>query len=183
MTPSVAKVDAALPALRALLEEAKVPYLLVGGLAVVHHGYVRSTEDIDLLIDGSKLEKLDPLLAKHGFEPGRNARLRHVSTGVSVDLLVSGQGMPRPGSPPYPAPQQLTASDEDCTVVSLAGLLELKLNAQRHQDRADVVALLKLLDDPSYDQAEAELPPTLRPQLLALRRDALEELSWEDADS
>lgn len=38
---------------------------------------------------------------------------------------------------------------------------------------------VKLVDDASYDAIEAELAASLRQPLLALRRDALEELSWE----
>ena len=28
-------------------------YLVVGGFAVIHHGFLRATEDIDLLVEGS----------------------------------------------------------------------------------------------------------------------------------
>lgn len=35
------------------LNEQKVQYLLIGGFAVILHGYVRSTKDIDFLIDPS----------------------------------------------------------------------------------------------------------------------------------
>lgn len=34
-----------------LLADAKVDFLLVGGLAVTLQGYVRFTEDVDILID------------------------------------------------------------------------------------------------------------------------------------
>lgn len=37
-----------------LLNEAKVRYILIGGFAVILHGFVRGTQDIDLLIDSSK---------------------------------------------------------------------------------------------------------------------------------
>jgi hypothetical protein len=30
-----------------------VKYIVVGGMAVIHHGFVRATEDIDLLVDSS----------------------------------------------------------------------------------------------------------------------------------
>jgi hypothetical protein len=33
------------------LAEARVRYLVVGGLAVVAHGYVRFTADVDLVLD------------------------------------------------------------------------------------------------------------------------------------
>lgn len=36
------------------LNEAKVRYVLIGGFAVILHGFVRGTQDIDLLIDPSE---------------------------------------------------------------------------------------------------------------------------------
>ena len=35
------------------LNEAGARYILVGGMAVIQHGFVRATEDIDLLVDSS----------------------------------------------------------------------------------------------------------------------------------
>lgn len=37
-----------------LLNEAGVRYILIGGFAVILHGFVRGTQDIDLLIDSSE---------------------------------------------------------------------------------------------------------------------------------
>jgi hypothetical protein len=61
----------------------------------------------------------------------------------------------------------------------LPGLVGLKLWADRHQDRADLVALLKRLDERQYVDVEASIDPELRTRLWELRRDALEEASWE----
>lgn len=36
------------------LNDAGVRYILIGGFAVILHGYVRGTQDVDLLIDSSK---------------------------------------------------------------------------------------------------------------------------------
>lgn len=179
MSDDVERVDAALPPLRRLLESAGVAFRLVGGVAVVHHGYVRTTRDVDVLVAAEGAARLDPLLAEHGFERLSAGRLRHRPTGVDVDLLVAGEPMPRPGSPPYPSPESLSASPADPAIVGLPGLLLLKLYSARHQDLADVVALLKRLDDGDYLRVEASLPAALRPQLADLRRDALEERSWE----
>jgi hypothetical protein len=63
--------------------------------------------------------------------------------------------------------------------VDLGGLLELKLLARRHRDLADVVELLKRLDEARYDAIEAAVERSLRPELARLRRDALEELATE----
>jgi len=41
-----------LVALCRALNERGARYLIVGGFAVIHHGYLRATEDVDLLLDG-----------------------------------------------------------------------------------------------------------------------------------
>lgn len=182
MDPETKAVDEVLPALRALLDEAGIAYRIVGGVAVVHHGYARTTEDIDVLVTPDGASGLEPRLADHGFERVREARLRHVATGVVVDLLLAGRTVPRPGAVPYPSPDALAPSPEDPGVVGLAGLVELKLRADRHQDRADVVALLKRRDDGQYLILEAAVDRALRPALARLRDDALEELAGESFD-
>ena len=170
-------VDEGLVALRRLLAAAGVEGALVGGAAVIHHGYVRATEDLHLLVERADLDRLEPLLAAHGFERAKENRLRHVPSGVDVDLLFGGERRPRPGSPPYPRPSEVARSDRESDVVALPALVELKLVARRHQDLADVVELLKRLDEEAYFALEASVPPELRADLLRLRRDALEELS------
>ena len=51
-----------------LLAEGKVDFVLVGGVAVTLHGYVRLTEDLDILIDGSadNVSRLLATLANYG---------------------------------------------------------------------------------------------------------------------
>jgi len=53
------------------LNEASVRYVVVGGLAVVAHGYVRATMDIDLVIDLNRENLVNALgaLEKIGFCP------------------------------------------------------------------------------------------------------------------
>jgi hypothetical protein len=135
--------------------------------------------DLDVLLERSGGERLDAFLAEHGFERLSPARLRHLATGVPVDLLLAGEPMPRPGSPPYPAPEALGTSPTDPAFVDLAGLLLLKLLAGRQQDSADVVALLKQLGEGAYLEVEASLPSELRQQLWTARQAALEEAAWQ----
>lgn len=179
MRPDLPAVDQGLAALRAALAEAGVDYALVGGVAVLHHGYVRTTRDLDLLISRESLVRALPELERHGFQRVAERRLNLASSGVDVDLLFAGELRPRPGAPPYPDPSRLERSPRESDVVALPGLVELKLVAGRHQDTADVVALLKPLDDGDYLALEAAVPASLRSTLLALRRDALEELALE----
>ena len=180
MRPELPLVDQGLAALRRLLAEAGVPHVLVGGVAVLHHGYVRATRDLDLLLARADAARLEPLLDRHGFERPATNRLRHRASGVDVDLLFAGEPRPRPGAPPYPSPLDLGRSAREPDVVDLPGLLELKLTAARHQDLADVVALVKPLDEAGYLEVESRLRPELRAQLLRLRRDALDELALDD---
>ena len=102
--------------------------------------------------------------------------MRHAATGVRVDLLVGGAPLPRPGAGVYPSPADLASSPRDPRFVGLAGLVELKLRARRHRDLADIVELLKRLDEARYTELEARAEPSLRAMLAGLRRDAIEEL-------
>ncbi len=180
MEPESSPVDQALPRLRALLRAAGVAFKIVGGVAVVHHGYQRTTVDLDVLIEADDLARLDAeLLAVFGFVRTSAARLTHQATGVRVDLLISGQTLPRPGSQPFPSPASVEASLRDPEVIGLAGLLALKLQAARHRDTSDVVELLKRLDPADYQQLEARMDPGQRSELYRLWQDALEEKSWE----
>jgi hypothetical protein len=139
----------------------------------------RTTEDIDVLVDARALDVLDGLLASHGFERSGESRLRHVTTGVRVDLLFAGAPLPRAGAGVYPAPESLSASVSDADVVGLVGLLDLKLRSRRHRDDADVVELLKRVGEGRYIELEASMAPAMRPRLSELRRNALDELAQE----
>jgi hypothetical protein len=180
MAPDTKAIDEALPSVRALFAAAAVPYRIVGGLAVVHHGYARTTEDIDLLVGRDALARIEPLLASHGFEHAIHPnQLRHAASGVRIDLLIEGHTIARPGAAPFPDPQGTASSESDPTVVALPVLIELKLQAKRHQDIADIVALLKRLDDAHYIEVEAAVAAHHRAELARLRDDALEELEFE----
>jgi hypothetical protein len=177
MNPDLPAVDIALVDLEQMLGTVGVRFKIVGGVAVVHHGYARTTEDIDVLVEAGAVARLEPQLAGFGFERVSPARLRHVATGVAVDVLVAHSPMPRSGSGAYPSPEELAPSDRDAAIVGLPGLIELKLRSARHRDEADVVELLKRIDEARYIELEAAVGAGLRPALALLRRDALEELA------
>ena len=50
-----------------LLEKADIEWAFVGGVAVGIHGFIRATEDIDIVINQQDLSKLDQLLEKCEF--------------------------------------------------------------------------------------------------------------------
>jgi hypothetical protein len=64
-------VKAAFEAVARVLDEAGVRYLVAGGLAVIAHGYLRLTVDIDLVIalDQENILAAFAALAKQGYHP------------------------------------------------------------------------------------------------------------------
>ena len=54
------------------LNSERVKYLLVGGFAVNHYGYIRSTKDLDVWIsvDASNAELVSRVMRKFGGFPG-----------------------------------------------------------------------------------------------------------------
>ena len=172
-------VEVALAELRTLLARAEVSYALVGGVAVIHHGYVRTTRDIDLLLDRGGVSRVVPLLHAAGFDATSERRWRHRSTGVQIDLLFAGEPMPRERDR-YPHPDHVGRSPRESDIVDLPALIALKLQAGRFRDEADVVELLQHLDEGEYLAVEAALAAELRPRLFELRTVAIEERRWDD---
>lgn len=62
---------ASLEALARSLNEGNVRYLIAGGLAVNAHGYIRFTQDVDLVIalDTTNIARAFEMLAKLGYKP------------------------------------------------------------------------------------------------------------------
>jgi hypothetical protein len=174
---SASAVGEALAATRTLLDAATPDYLIVGAIALARHGYLCTTEHIDVLVRPAAVAEVARLAPSHDFTVDSRTRLRHSQSGVRLDLLLAGENNPRGVS--YPVPDARLASDTDAHVISLPGLLDLKLSARRHQDLADVVALLKQVDDQRYIELESRVAPSVRAQLADLRRDALEELAFD----
>jgi hypothetical protein len=51
----------------AVLEKARVPVALIGGLALAPYGVVRATQDVDLLTDSNSADALDRELSELGY--------------------------------------------------------------------------------------------------------------------
>jgi predicted nucleotidyltransferase len=149
------------PGLRELLDRLasrQVRFVLVGGLAVNAWGYVRGTQDVDLVPDPApdNLDRLAALLVELGgrveVEEGRLAAaairtflLAGDRTLVSTDL---GAVDVLQGLPQIPAFSELQADavevDLDGTIVrvcSLQDLLAMKRSSGRARDRDDLEAL------------------------------------------
>jgi hypothetical protein len=92
-----------LVALCRALNEHGARYLIVGGFAIIHHGYLRATEDIDLLVDGDldnqarvkkALEILpDKAILELGDDDLRHYTIVRVSDEILVDLMITACGV------------------------------------------------------------------------------------------
>ncbi|MCH7870452.1 MAG: nucleotidyltransferase family protein [Planctomycetes bacterium] len=141
------------------LPEIGVPYAILGGMALVAHGYRRTTEDVDILITPEGLERVHEKLVGLGYRPAfeKSRNLRDTRTGVRIELVISG-GFPGDGKPKpvaFPDPDTVAVEIDGIRYVNLPTLVELKLasgmsNPGRLRDLADVqelVRALKLGDD------------------------------------
>jgi hypothetical protein len=150
------------------LQEADARYLVVGGLAVVAHGYVRLTKDLDLVLDLSteSLRRTLTVLESLGYRPMNpvplldfaNPELRHDWTenrNMKVFNLVSDQYRdvvidifpkePFAFEPEYARSESKEiAPNVRARVVSVPALIAMKVEANRSQDITDIDKLRKL---------------------------------------
>ncbi len=145
------------------LEKAKIPYALVGGMAVNAHRYPRTTGDVDFLLTPEGFRHFrEKFVGKYYDEvPGRAHRFVDRANGIVVDVLVTGRfpGMGKPGPIAYPDPAQVGQVVGEIRVVDLPTLITLKLAARRHRDFGDVVELIRFneLDESYADRLHASL--------------------------
>lgn len=157
-------------AIIAALNEANVRYLVAGGLAVNAHGYLRYTKDADLVIELQPENVLATMKALEnlGYRPAIPVKAEEFADpdirqswvrdkGMKVFQLFSDQ---HPETPidifveaPFDFVQEYRnamvknlAGTGDVPFVSLATLIEMKSQAGRAQDHADIENL-KLAQD------------------------------------
>jgi hypothetical protein len=142
----------ALKALRDWLEDAKVPYSIIGGVAVSLIAQPRATQDIDALawLDSEHWQALVDAGPSHGYTPrindpvefARRSRVllvRHEPSGISADVSFGA----------LPFEQEAIARAATCIIggmslkVSTAeDLVIMKAVAGRPRDLADIESIL-----------------------------------------
>jgi hypothetical protein len=164
----------------AALEKAGIPYAIAGGNAVaawvarVDRAAVRNTQDVDILVRRSDLDRVTTALEAAGFVR---------ATVMNVVCFIDGPG----GSPrdavhlhfanekvreSYPLPtadvtERIPA--EDYSVVTLDALVRMKLNSFRRKDQ------VHLLDLISLGLVEASWIPQLVPEHAVRLRQLLDD--------
>ena len=132
------------------LNEANVEYLVIGGYAVGHYGYVRYTKDIDIWVAVSpdNLGRLRDALHRFGFatlpEPLFQPPRTVLRFGVSpnrVEITSSISGVTFEDC--YERRVNVGVEGMPVSVISVEDLRANKLAAARPQDLADVAKISK----------------------------------------
>ncbi len=130
------------------LEKSKIPYAVVGGMAVFAQGYRRTTDDLDILLTRAGLATFRSVFEAKGYKTvaGHPKRFIDPVNGVTFDILITGlfPGTGKPGPISYTDPAEVSETIEKIRVVDLPTLIQLKLAAGRYQDFADVVSLIRV---------------------------------------
>lgn len=132
------------------LDRAGIPYALCGGLAVAFHGYVRATQDIDLLIRAEHLDSVVSAVRELGFnlEGGtlpvefgevHPCEIHRISKAVekllvTLDLLVVNPSL----EPAWESRHKYNLQGQALWVVSREGLGVMKRLSHRPIDLVDL---------------------------------------------
>jgi hypothetical protein len=152
-----------------LLEEDRIPYALIGAMALNAYGYLRATVDVDLLLTRDGLEAFKERHLGLGYAqkfPGSKG-LRDTVNGVTIDVVLAGEfpgdGLPKPVV--FPDPAAVAVKVEQTALLPLPRLIELKLASglsapHRLKDLADVLEVIRILNLPA--RLADELDPYVR---------------------
>jgi len=143
------------------LNEAGVRYVIIGGLAVIRHGAVRATKDVDAAIatDGDNLARLEKLVARwQATNPdGSPLRTTKLTAGGVLALrtphcmvdFMSEQFLPAPFDDVLARADVKRIDGVEAPICSFADLVAMKRAAGRGID---------LLDLERLTEAHGELP-------------------------
>jgi hypothetical protein len=175
MVRAVEKVRERLHRAARALEEARIPYAVIGGNAVaawvatVDESAVRNTQDVDILLRRSDLETAKSALATAGFAyrhvkgidmflDGPRAKARD-----AVHIIFAGERVR--SEDPVPAPEvnesEVTGS---IRAVALEPLVKMKLTSYRKKDQVHLLDMIEvgLIDETWLPRLPAELAPRLK---------------------
>jgi len=172
-------VHHALEKLVGLLSAERIPYALIGAMALNEYGYRRTTVDVDVLLTREGLEAFKRAHLGHGYLekfPGSRG-MRDTEHEVDIDVVLAGEypgdGKPKPVA--FPDPADAAVEGARVRLLPLPTLIELKLASgmsapHRLRDLADVLEVIRLQHLPQ--DFAAKLDPSVRDKFRELWRAA-----------
>jgi len=155
MERAVEKVDQRLRRAVALLEEAEIPYAVVGGNAVkiwvaqVDESAVRNTQDVDILIRPDDLPRIIETMEVGGFFYRKTANVDmfvetvNGSARDAVHMVLSGQMVRNDDFEANPDVESCADGGEFRTL-RLESLVRMKLNSYRLKDRVHLLDMIEV---------------------------------------
>ena len=143
-----------------LLADGGVDFILVGGLAVSLQGYVRFTEDVDILLsdDPANIRRFLNVMSRFGEGFAREltdddfvdeegaVRIIEETEECQLDVFTVMSG--RKSGEVLSDADIFEASGRPIHYASKASLIRWKERSVREKDRLDAAALRRLIDDP-----------------------------------
>ena len=161
------RLDDALTALASALEAAQVPWMVIGGIAVIARGVRRLTTDVDVVVRGDSVTVTSLLrtLAAHDVEPriedaaafaSRNLvlLLRHVPSGVDLDLSFGWTAFELEA---IEASTKAAFGSKSLPMARAEDLIVFKAMAARPKDIEDAAALMLMHSDVDLSRIRVRL--------------------------
>ena len=180
MVRAVEKVRERLLRVSAVLEQWNVPYAVIGGNAVaawvtrIDEAAVRNTQDVDILIQRVDLEAAKAALEAAGFIYNETLDVHMFLDGPTanprdaVHVLFAGEKVRPEDALPTPSLSE-SERGEHYQIVSLAGLVRMKLTSYRRKDQVHIQDMIDIgLIDASWVN---RIPPELAVRLQELLDD------------
>ena len=154
MERAVEKVNERLRKTVRILEDAKVPYAVIGGHAVrawvaqVDEAALRTTRDVDILVRPSDFPALSAAMVAAGFHhrnsSGLDMFLEHAEASArdAVHVILVGK-VERIGDEPNPDIEPCVRAN-DFRAIALETLVRMKLNAFQDKDRVHLRDMISL---------------------------------------
>lgn len=159
----------------AALNKARIKYVVVGGVAVNLHGFVRYTGDIDILLelDKKNLEKMDKVMEEMGYITRIPVQIQELRDVKKLEQWIEEKGMKaytyinnkrmRPDidiliedslnfKKHVKGKKIMRAWNIRIPVISFKYLIEMKKRANRDDDQKDLRALMEIknMNDKKY---------------------------------
>lgn len=85
----MAELKDVLSRLENIFSKISLKYVIVGGIAVIHYGHIRATQDIDIIIERnkSKIESFMKLLKESNFDVMENQFRLALEEGTNISVF------------------------------------------------------------------------------------------------
>lgn len=158
-----------------------IPIAVVGGLGAIRYGYPAATQDVDIVVAKTDLDRLLRAAPNFGLKVAwRGKSGWHTLTHGDVEINVVPEGGKAHTQAPttIPSPAKLGVSS-GLDYASLPGWLELKLSSGRQKDRGHIVEVMKASRDEEIQNARSAIAPAYLTLFDELWRQAQEERTQE----